>query len=106
MSNDHRKSFVVELSVDVLLAKFGIVGRMAHFLGFFVKGFLGLGLETAIFNIDLTIDGIKEARLLKDFDKLALDAYERTVKRVYTESEKNEIRNQYINIISDFGPVK
>ena len=106
MSNDYRKSFFVELGVDVLLAKFGIYGRAAHALGFFVKGFMGLALEVGVFKIDITLDAIKEGKKLKNFDRLALEAYERTIKRVYTEEEKNEIRKIYLNIISDFGPVK
>lgn len=106
MSNDYRKSFAVELGVDLILANFGIYGKLAHFLGFFVKGFMGLGLEIGVFKIDVTLDAIKEARSLKQFDKMALAAYEKTVARVYTEEEKIEIRKQYLDIISDFGPVK
>lgn len=106
MSNDYRKSFVVELSVDVILAKFGIYGKLAHFLGFFAKGLLGLGLEMGVFKLDITIDSIKEARKLKTFDRLALDAYARTISKVHTEDEKAKIRKDYLNIISDFGPVK
>lgn len=106
MSNDYRKSFAVELGVDLLLAKFGITGRLAYALGFFVKGFMGLGLEFGVFTIDTTHDAIKEGRKLKNFDQIALAAYERTVKKVHTESEKNEIRKIYLDAISDFGPVK
>lgn len=90
----------------MLLAKFGIYGRAAHALGFFVKGFIGLGLEMGVFKIDVTLDAIKEARSLKNFDRMALAAYEKTVAKVHTEEEKVEIRKTYLSIISDFGPVK
>lgn len=106
MSNDYRKSFVIELGVDVILAKFGVYGKLAHFLGFFVKGFMGLALEVGVFKIDVTLDAIKEAKSLKNFDRMALAAYEKTVAKVHTEEEKNEIRKTYLSIISDFGPVK
>lgn len=105
MSNDYRDSFVVQLGTSLLLSKIGLVGPIGNFVGIFIRGILGLFMEETIFRIDLTLDSLREGMKEKEFNKAASEAYARATSKVYDEAKKNEIRKQYLEIISKFGAV-
>lgn len=104
-STKHRDLFIVRLGTYLLLAKFGITGRLADFLGLFLRGAIGLLIESGIFQIDLTLDAYREGQKLKQFKKLASKAYKKATAKVYSEEEKIEIRKEYLKIISLIGTV-
>jgi len=73
---------------------------------YFMRGVLGVLIEDGIFKIDITMDSIKEGKKLKNFDKLAFNAYQKTIAKVYDEEGKNKVRSEYLDIIDNFGPIK
>jgi len=105
ISNKHKDLFGVKLGVTLLLARYGITGAVASFLGFFLKGTIGMLMESGIYAVDITIDSIKEGRKLKEFEKEATKLYEKTIAKTYNEEEKNEIRKEYLRIIALIGNV-
>lgn len=101
----NRDMFTVRLGSALLLAKLGIVGFPATILSRLLRGVLGLFIEFAIFKIDLLLDAIKEGRKLKEFEEIAERVYRETTAKVFDEAKKNEIRKQYLEIISKIGVV-
>lgn len=105
-SNSHKDSFAVRLGASLMLAKFGIIGKWADLLaGLIIRPVMGLLIESGIWTIDLTWDAIREGRKLAEFEKLASEAYAKATAKIYTEREKDEIRKQYLEIISGIGNV-
>lgn len=95
--------FIVRLGTSLILTKLGIVGVGAKALAPFVAGFIGLIYELGVFQIDLSLDSLKEGRKLEEFKDQAEKAYQHAVERVYAEDEKQKIREQYLAIVSKFG---
>lgn len=102
LSNKNKDLFSVRLGVALLLAKFGVPSIATNPLSFFIRGIVGVLIEEGIFLIDISIDSLKEGRSLKNFEVLATQAYLKASAKVYTEDEKEKIRQQYLKIISDF----
>lgn len=105
LSNKNRDLFTVRLGVSLLLGKFGISGVAAQFIGFFVRGFVGLLIEDGTFLIDVALDAYREGQKLEEFKKEAKEAYEKATAKIYTEDEKQKIREEYLRIISKIGVV-
>lgn len=93
---------MVRLGSQVFLAKYGITGAWADFLGYFVRSFMGAIVASTVFGIDLAMDSIKEGMKIPEFKKEATKAYELATRRVYNEEEKVAIRNQYFEILDKF----
>ncbi len=98
-----RNSFVVQLGVGIWLASWGITGVWADFLAFPITWVIGDLMDKGIFVIDITTNAVKTGIQLEKYKELALKAHDKAVARVYTEEEKREIRNQYLNTIRDFA---
>lgn len=104
-SNKNSGLFTVRLGVSLLLAKFGVVGILGDVVGYFVRSLLGLLIEDGTFLIDIGLDAYKEGQKLDEFKKEAEIAYKKATAKLYSEAEKNEIRKQYLDIISRIGVV-
>lgn len=105
LTNEYKDMFTVRLGVALTLGRFGIVGGLASFLGFFIRGFLGVIIEDGVFLIDLALDSYREGEKLEEFKKEAKAAYENATAKIYDEDEKEKIRKQYLDIISKIGTV-
>lgn len=102
LSNKKKDLFTVRLGVSLWLAKYGL----PNWLSFLFTGIIGLLIEDGIYLIDISIDALKEGRSLKNFEFLSTQAYLKASAKVYTEDEKENIRQEYLKIISDFVIVK
>lgn len=93
--------FSVRLSSSLLLIAFGIspAGPIGIFLGLLLRGVLGLFVEKGIFLIDISLDSLREGQKLKEFEKAAKADYEKATAKIYDESEKEKIRQQYLESI-------
>lgn len=96
---------MVRLGSQLILAKFGLVGFAGDFVGIFLRGVLGLLIEDGTFLIDLGLDAYREGQKLEEFKIEAKRAYDKATAKVYDERKKNEIRQQYLKIISAIGHV-
>jgi hypothetical protein len=105
LSSKNRDLFIVRLGTTLLLAKFGIVGVAGSFAGFFLRGVLGVLIEDGTFLIDISIDAYREGQKLDEFKIHAKEAYEKATAKIYDEAKKQEIREQYLEIISRIGSV-
>ncbi len=103
--NDDRDLFIVRLGTSLILARFGLVGFLGQFVGFFVRSLLGLLIEDGTFLIDVGLDAYREGQKLKEFETAAREAYAKATAKIYDEATKNEIRKQYQDIISRIGVV-
>lgn len=103
--NDHKDLFVVRLGAALLLNKFGVAGFFGNFASYFIRGTLGLFLEVGIYKIDVLLDAYREGQKLEEFETLAKAAYEKATAKIYDEEKKNEIRKEYLSIISKIGVV-
>jgi len=101
----NRSMFIVQMGSALLLANFGIVGIANTFLRFFISGVLGILIEDGTFVIDVGLDKIREGTKLKEFEKEAKAIYEKAMARVYDETEKQKIREQYLAIVGKIVPV-
>lgn len=105
MGNSYRDTFTVRLGSALILGKFGIVGPLADAVGVLLRGVIGLLVETGVYRVDLAIDSIREGMKLHEFEKEANKAYAKATAKIYDEDKKNEIRKEYLAIISRIGPV-
>lgn len=105
MGNSYRDTFMVRLGATLLMGKFNVTGPVADLLGIFVRGFLGLLLETGIFRLDLLLDAYREGKKIPEFEKAASEAYAKATAKIYSEEEKVEIRKQYLNVLAKIVPV-
>lgn len=105
MSNDYRDTFIVRLGSQLILGKFGITGPLADLVGLLLRGLIGLLIEDGTYLIDISLDAYREGKKLKEFEKAATEAYEKASAKIYDEAKKNEIRKQYLEIISRIGTV-
>lgn len=96
---------MVRLGATLLMGKFNVTGPVADLLGIFVRGFLGLLLETGIFRLDLLLDAYREGKKIPEFEKAASEAYAKATAKIYSEEEKVEIRKQYLNVLAKIVPV-
>ena len=101
-SNKNKDLFSVRLGVSLLVGRFGISSFFSSPLEKILCGIIGVLMEEGIFLIDISIDSLKEGRELKNFEVLATKAYLKASEKVYDENEKEKIRQEYLNIISDF----
>lgn len=104
-SNNQRDTFLVRLGTSLLLGRFGIVGPAADLIGFFVRGVIGVLVEEGIYEIDITLDSLREGKKQKEFEAAATAEYNKAMARRYTEAEKNAIRKEYLEIIARMGNV-
>lgn len=104
-TNPNRDLFSVRLGVTLLLGKFNITGPLATGLGYLLRCTIGLIIEDGSFMIDVAIDSYKEGKKLKEFEKAASEAYAKATAKIYDEDQKNEIRKEYLKIISAIGNV-
>lgn len=96
---------MVRLGTKLLLAEFGIVGPVADLVSLFARGFIGLLMETAVFQVDLLLDAYREGQKIPEFEKAAKEAYDKATAKIYDEVKKNEIRQEYLDILSKIVPV-
>lgn len=103
--NGYRNSFTAQLGTALLLTSFGIAtgSFVGIALAFIIRGVLGVFLEKGILAIDLTLISLEEGRKLAEFKQAASAAYARATARVYGETEKEKIRQEYLEIIKKFG---
>jgi hypothetical protein len=104
-SNKYRDSFVTRLGVSLFLTKMGITGPLADLLGQILRGVVGMLIEDGTFLIDVSLDSYREGQKIPEFERLATEAYLKASKKVYTEAEKDEIRQQYLKILARIVPV-
>lgn len=104
-STKNRNMFSVRLGSQLILAHFGIVGIAGAVVGWFLRGLLGLFIEDGVFLIDISLDAYREGQKMKEFEIEAKAAYEKATAKVYDESEKEKIRQEYLAIISRIGNV-
>ncbi len=105
LSNKHKDLFIVEMGVTLLMVRYGISGVAAKFIGFFLKGTIGMLMESGIYIIDIGLDALKEGSKLVEFEKEATKLYNKTIAKVYDEEEKEKIRKEYLDVISKIGNV-
>lgn len=105
LGNDNRDLFIVHLGSKLILAKFGIFGPVANFVSIFLRGIIGLLIEDGTYLIDISLDAYREGKKIPEFEKAATEAYAKATAKIYDEDKKNEIRKQYLDIISRIGTV-
>lgn len=96
---------MVRLGSTLILRKFGLAGPVADFVGLFLRGTIGLLIEDGTYLIDIGLDAYREGKKLAEFEKAATEAYAKATAKIYDEEKKNEIRKQYLEIISKIGVV-
>lgn len=100
-NNKYKDSFIVLLGVNLLFLKFKISGPLKQLLDPILRGIIGLLIEEGTFQIDLTLDSIREGRKIPEFEKAAMEAYRKASAKVYTEIEKEKIRREYFKILEN-----
>lgn len=83
----------------------GIVGPLASIIEFFGAWFIGDLADRGILLVDLTLDSIKIAMSEKQWKDAAKKAYDKATAKVYTEDEKQKIREQYLDALRGFARV-
>lgn len=108
--------FVVELAVKLgfellkkqlpsWIGKTILGGPIGFILTHFAQKFLGMLVEQGILLVDFGIISAKVAMENEEYAKFAKEAYDRAKKRVYSEEEKQSIREEYLKALSKFGTI-
>ena len=88
------------------LAKYVLGGPLGYLLSTAGEMFLGFLVSQGIIVIDFGLIGASEAIKLSDYREFAKAAYEKASRKVLSESEKINIRNEYLRALREFGAVK
>lgn len=81
----------------------GVGGPIGAVLAFFITRVLGSMLDKGLILVDIGIDQLKQALQDKEWRAEALDHYEKAGARLYTEDEKNAIRNEYLEALKKYA---
>lgn len=98
-----RNSFIIKYGVGLWLASIGLTGPLGAFVAFIAAWILGDIADRGIIVLDLSIDSIRQALSESQWRDEAKKAYDHAVARVYTEAEKNAIRQEYLDALSKFA---
>ena len=80
-----------------------LVGLPAAILSFIATLVLGSLLDQGIIKIDVFLDTIREAMKDPKWREQATKLYGKASARVYTEKEKDEIRQEYLKALGDYA---
>lgn len=97
-----RNSFVVQYLVSEWLIKKGLTGFFGGVLGWVAAWILGDLADLGILKLDLTFDQINEALRNEKWKTQAVEYYKKAGSRLFTEEEKNAIRNEYLDALDDY----
>lgn len=81
----------------------GISGPFGAFISFIASHVLGSMLDNGIIVLDITMDRINEAMKDPMWRQDAQRAYKNATKKVYTEWEKQAIRDEYLKALSKYA---
>jgi hypothetical protein len=98
-----KNSFVVRFLVSKWLLAIGVAGFWAGPLAWVAAWFLGDLADRGLVLLDLKIDQLKEAMRDEKWKKEAVEYYKEAGARLYTEGEKVEIREKYLDLLSDYA---
>lgn len=97
---------MVQLGTTLILSAAGITGGLGlTLLAPILAGFLGFFIDEGTFLIDISLDAYREGEKLEQFTVAATAAYEKATAKVYTDAEKDVIRQDYLAIIAKIGSV-
>lgn len=112
MANLFIVKFVTELGFAVMrrkasswLGAYILGGPVGFVLSFFAEKYLGLLIEEGILQIDLGLYAAKVGMEKEDYREFAEKAYKKASKKVYSEDEKQKIREEYLAALRKFGAV-
>lgn len=108
LSNKEKDLFTVRLGTRLLLLKYGVDGFWADAIGWVIRSTIGLGLSIGVYLIDLTSDALLEGMKIEEFKKIAEEEYKKAAAKVYTEAEKDAIRQEFLDTLdryTDLGGV-
>lgn len=112
MANLFIVKFVTELGFAVLKRKasswvgsYILGGPIGFVLSYFAEKYLGLLVQEGILQIDLGLYAAKVGMERDEYKKFAEKAYEKASKKVYSEDEKQKIREEYLAALRNFGSV-
>lgn len=105
LTTKNKDLLVVRLGAALTLKQWGLVGPLATVPSFIMRSFMGAAMEAGIFQVDLLLDAYREGEKLEEFKIEARKAYAEATKRIYSEEEKQKIREQYRKIIEGIAPV-
>ncbi len=83
----------------------GITGWLSGPIGWIASWILGSLLDKGIMQIDLSLTSLRIALEMDEYKELAKKAYDHATARVYTEAEKEKIREEYLAAIRRFGSI-
>jgi hypothetical protein len=101
-----KDSFILKVAIRLWLTYMKVpTGVLRSFLTWALSLVIGSMMDKGILKIDLTVDAIKFAISQKEFEKEARAVYVVATKKVYTDAEKEVIRQKYLEILRNFVPV-
>lgn len=98
-----KNSFVVNYAVHLWLAAMGVSGFWGGFVAFFATRLLGSMLDKGLILVDIQLDKLQQALKDSEWRDAAQKAYNLASARVYTEEEKNAIREQYKKALASYA---
>ena len=98
-----KDSFVLKFLVNKWIILAGVTGFWGGILAWGAAWILGDMADRGIVKLDLKIDDLKQAMKEEKWKKQAVEYYAKAGVRLYTEEEKNAIRNEYLDLLSDYA---
>lgn len=98
----NRDLFIIRLGSALMLKQWGIAGSIPSYV---LRSIMGAALEAGVFYIDIGLDAYKEGQKLEEFKIEAKKAHDLAIAKVYSEAEKEAIREKYRKIIEGIAPV-
>ena len=98
-----KNSPTLKFAVKLWLASLGVTGVPAALLAFIAVSVLGSLLDKGIVEIDVKLDKIREAMKDPKWRAEATNLWGKSLAKVYTEKEKDEIRKDYLRALGEYA---
>lgn len=100
-----KDSPTLKFAVKLWLASLGVSGFPAALLAFIAVAVLGSLLDKGIVDIDVKLDKIREAMKDPKWRAEATKLWGKSLAKVYTEKEKDEIRKDYLRALGEYASI-
>lgn len=105
LTTKNRDLLIVRLGAALTLNKWGLAAPLSYPVSFLLRSVMGAAIEAGVFLVDIGLDAYREGEKLEEFKVEARKAYEKATSKIYTEEEKQAIRNEYKKLIEKIAPV-
>lgn len=100
-----KNSPTLQFGLKLWIASLGVHGFLASILVLIASAILGSLIDRGILAVDIKLDKIREAMKDPKWRAEATKLWGKSLAKVYTEKEKDEIRKDYLRALGEYATI-